>query len=189
MGKDVIIACDFAGAAETFRFLARFTGRKPFVKIGMELFYAEGPEIVRELKRRGHRIFLDLKLHDIPNTVKKTMAVLSSLDVDIVNLHAGGTAPMMKAALEGLFARFLSESAALAGGSLLLMLAGALSSIVPVPGGFGAFHFIVAAAVSYVYGLPFEFGIIFATLSHESQELNQLVWGGISFVIEQFRKD
>ena len=102
MGKDVIIACDFAGAAETFRFLDRFTGRKPFVKIGMELFYAEGPEIVRELKRRGHRIFLDLKLHDIPNTVKKTMAVLSSLDVDIVNLHAGGTAPMMKAALEGL---------------------------------------------------------------------------------------
>ena len=102
MGKDVIIACDFAGAAETFRFLDRFTGRKPFVKIGMELFYAEGPEIVRELKRRGHRIFLDLKLHDIPNTVKKTMAVLSSLDVDIVNLHAGGTVPMMKAALEGL---------------------------------------------------------------------------------------
>ena len=102
MGKDVIIACDFAGAAETFRFLDRFTGRKPFVKIGMELFYAEGPEIVRELKRRGHRIFLDLKLHDIPNTVKKTMAVLSSLDVDIVNLHAGGTAPMMRAALEGL---------------------------------------------------------------------------------------
>ena len=102
MGKDVIIACDFAGAAETFRFLDRFTGRKPFVKIGMELFYAEGPEIVRELKRRGHRIFLDLKLHDISNTVKKTMAVLSSLDVDIVNLHAGGTVPMMKAALEGL---------------------------------------------------------------------------------------
>ncbi len=102
MGKDVIIACDFAGAAQTFRFLDQFTGRKPFVKIGMELFYAEGPEIVREIKRRGHKIFLDLKLHDIPNTVKKTMAVLSSLDADIVNLHAGGTVPMMRAALEGL---------------------------------------------------------------------------------------
>ena len=102
MGKDVIIACDFSSAAETFRFLDRFTGRKPFVKIGMELFYAEGPAIVRELKRQGHKIFLDLKLHDIPNTVKKTMAVLSSLDVDIVNLHAGGTVPMMRAALEGL---------------------------------------------------------------------------------------
>lgn len=102
MGKDVIIACDFPGAAQTAAFLDRFTGRKPFVKIGMELYYAEGPAIVRELKRRGHPIFLDLKLHDIPNTVKKTMAVLSGLDVDIVNLHAGGTVPMMEAALEGL---------------------------------------------------------------------------------------
>ena len=102
MGKDVIIACDFASAEETWAFLDRFTGRKPFVKIGMELFYAEGPAIVRELKRRGHKIFLDLKLHDIPNTVKKTMAVLSKLDVDITNLHAGGTVNMMKAALEGL---------------------------------------------------------------------------------------
>ncbi len=102
MGKDVIIACDFASAEQTFAFLDQFTGRKPFVKIGMELFYAEGPAIVRELKRRGHKIFLDLKLHDIPNTVKKTMAVLSSLDVDITNLHAGGTVNMMKAALEGL---------------------------------------------------------------------------------------
>ena len=102
MGKDVIIACDFAGAEETFAFLDRFTGRKPFVKIGMELFYAEGPAIVRELKRRGHKIFLDLKLHDIPNTVKKAMAVLSRLDVDLVNLHAAGTVPMMEAALEGL---------------------------------------------------------------------------------------
>lgn len=102
MGKDVIIACDFSGAAQTYAFLDRFTGRKPFVKIGMELFYAEGPDIVRGIKERGHRIFLDLKLHDIPNTVKKAMAVLSSLDADIVNLHAAGTAAMMEAALEGL---------------------------------------------------------------------------------------
>ncbi len=102
MGKDVIVACDFAGAAETFAFLDKFTGRKPFVKIGMELFYAEGPSIVRALKERGHKIFLDLKLHDIPNTVKKAMAVLSALDVDICNLHAAGTKPMMSAALEGL---------------------------------------------------------------------------------------
>ena len=102
MGKDVIIACDFASAAETFAFLDRFTGRKPFVKIGMELFYAEGPAIVRELKSRGHKIFLDLKLHDIPNTVKKAMAVLSRLDADVVNVHAAGTTAMMEAALEGL---------------------------------------------------------------------------------------
>ena len=102
MGKDVIVACDFASAADTFAFLDRFTGRKPFVKIGMELFYAEGPAIVRELKERGHKIFLDLKLHDIPNTVKKAMAVLSQLDCDIVNVHAAGTAAMMEAALEGL---------------------------------------------------------------------------------------
>ena len=102
MGKDVIIACDFASAAQTFDFLDQFTGRKPFVKIGMELYYAEGPEIVRQLKTRGHRIFLDLKLHDIPNTVKKAMAVLSRLDVDITNLHAAGTTAMMQAALEGL---------------------------------------------------------------------------------------
>ena len=102
MGKDVIIACDFSDAQQVFGFLDRFTGRKPFVKIGMELFYAEGPQIVRELKRRGHKIFLDLKLHDIPNTVKKSMAVLSNLDVDMTNLHAGGTIPMMEAALEGL---------------------------------------------------------------------------------------
>lgn len=102
MGKDVIIACDFASAEETFAFLDMFEGKKPFVKIGMELFYAEGPQIVKEIKRRGHKIFLDLKLHDIPNTVKKSMAVLSRLDVDICNLHAGGTVNMMKAALEGL---------------------------------------------------------------------------------------
>lgn len=102
MGKDVIIACDFASAKETFEFLDKFTEEKPFVKIGMELFYAEGPEIVREIKRRGHKIFLDLKLHDIPNTVKKSMAVLSKLDVDMTNLHAAGTIDMMKAALEGL---------------------------------------------------------------------------------------
>ena len=102
MGKDVIVACDFSSAEQTYAFLDRFTGKKPFVKIGMELFYAEGPQIVRELKKRGHRIFLDLKLHDIPNTVKKAMAVLSSLDTDIVNLHAAGTTAMMKAALEGL---------------------------------------------------------------------------------------
>ena len=88
MGKDVIVACDFASAEATYAFLDRFTGKKPFVKIGMELFYAEGPSIVRGIKERGHRIFLDLKLHDIPNTVKKAMAVLSSLDVDITNLHA-----------------------------------------------------------------------------------------------------
>ena len=102
MGKDVIIACDFSGAAETFGFLDLFTGKKPFVKIGMELFYAEGPQIVRDIKARGHRIFLDLKLHDIPNTVKKAMRVLSQLDADIINLHAAGTAAMMRAALEGL---------------------------------------------------------------------------------------
>ena len=102
MGKDVIVACDFASAEQTFAFLDKFTGRKPFVKIGMELFYAEGPAIVKEIKARGHKIFLDLKLHDIPNTVKKAMAVLSGLDVDITNLHAGGTCPMMEAAIEGL---------------------------------------------------------------------------------------
>ena len=102
MGKDVIIACDFASADETFRFLDNFTNEKPFVKIGMELYYAEGPAIVKEIKRRGHKIFLDLKLHDIPNTVKKSMAVLSKLDVDMTNLHAAGTIDMMKAALEGL---------------------------------------------------------------------------------------
>lgn len=102
MGKDVIIACDFASAEKTFEFLDKFTGKKPFAKIGMELFYAEGPSIVKEIKKRGHKIFLDLKLHDIPNTVKKAMAVLSNLDVDICNLHAGGTVAMMEAALEGL---------------------------------------------------------------------------------------
>ena len=102
MGKDVIIACDFASAQQTFDFLDKFTGKKPFVKIGMELFYAEGPQIVRAIKQRGHKIFLDLKLHDIPNTVKKAMAVLRDLDVDICNLHASGATPMMKAALEGL---------------------------------------------------------------------------------------
>ena len=102
MGKDVIVACDFASKEATFEFLDKFTGRKPFVKIGMELYYAEGPEIVRQIKARGHKIFLDLKLHDIPNTVKKAMAVLSRLDVDITNLHASGTSAMMEAALEGL---------------------------------------------------------------------------------------
>ncbi len=102
MGKDVIIACDFSSAEQTFAFLDKFTDKKPFVKIGMELFYAEGPSIVRELKARGHKIFLDLKLHDIPNTVKKSMAVLSRLDVDMCNLHAGGTVRMMEAAIEGL---------------------------------------------------------------------------------------
>ena len=100
--RDVIIACDFAGRAETFDFLEKFTEEKPFVKIGMELFYAEGPQIVRDIKARGHKIFLDLKLHDIPNTVKKAMAVLSRLDVDMVNLHAAGTKAMMEAAIEGL---------------------------------------------------------------------------------------
>ena len=102
MGKDVIIACDFASKEQVFSFLDKFTGKKPFVKIGMELFYAEGPEIVREIKARGHKIFLDLKLHDIPNTVKKSMAVLSKLDVDMTNLHASGTCSMMEGALEGL---------------------------------------------------------------------------------------
>ena len=102
MGKDVIIACDFDSAEKTFAFLDKFTGRKPFVKIGMELYYAEGPSIVREIKKRGHKIFLDLKLHDIPNTVKKSMAVLSRLDVDMTNLHAAGTVRMMEAAIEGL---------------------------------------------------------------------------------------
>lgn len=103
MNRDVIIACDFSSREETLSFLDRFEGeRKPFVKIGMELFYAEGPSIVREIKARGHRIFLDLKLHDIPNTVRKAMRVLSGLDVDMVNVHAAGTVAMMRAALEGL---------------------------------------------------------------------------------------
>ncbi|MDE6471191.1 MAG: orotidine-5'-phosphate decarboxylase [Eubacterium sp.] len=102
MGKDVIIACDFSSAQATFDFLDKFTEEKPFVKIGMELYYAEGPSIVKEIKKRGHKIFLDLKLHDIPNTVKKSMAVLSRLDVDMTNLHAAGTIDMMKAAVEGL---------------------------------------------------------------------------------------
>ena len=102
MGKDVIIACDFASEEQVFNFLDKFQDEKPFVKIGMELYYAEGPEIVREIKARGHKIFLDLKLHDIPNTVKKSMAVLSKLDVDMTNLHAAGTGRMMEAAIEGL---------------------------------------------------------------------------------------
>ncbi len=102
MGKDVIVACDFADAAKTFEFLDKFGSARPFVKIGMELYYAEGPDIVRRLKERGHKIFLDLKLHDIPNTVKKAMAVLSHLDVDMTNLHAGGGVEMMKYALKGL---------------------------------------------------------------------------------------
>ena len=102
MGKDVIIACDFSGREETLSFLDKFSGKKPFVKIGMELFYSCGAEIVREIKARGHKIFLDLKLCDIPNTVKKSMAVLSKLDVDMCNLHAFGTKAMMEAALEGL---------------------------------------------------------------------------------------
>ena len=102
MGKDVIIACDFDSAEKTFAFLDQFKDEKPFVKIGMELYYAEGPSIVKEIKARGHKIFLDLKLHDIPNTVKKSMAVLSRLDVDMTNLHAAGTKRMMEAAIEGL---------------------------------------------------------------------------------------
>ena len=102
MGKDVIIACDFSSKAETIEFLEQFTEEKPYVKIGMELFYSQGPQIVRDIKARGHRIFLDLKLHDIPNTVKRTMKVLSELDVDMCNLHAAGTAAMMEAALDGL---------------------------------------------------------------------------------------
>ncbi len=102
MGKDVIIACDFDSKEAVLNFLDMFKEEKPFVKIGMELYYAEGPSIVREIKARGHKIFLDLKLHDIPNTVKKSMAVLSRLDVDMCNLHAAGTAAMMEAALEGL---------------------------------------------------------------------------------------
>ena len=102
MGRDVIIACDFSSKEETLAFLDKFSGKKPYVKIGMELFYAEGPQIVRDIKARGHKIFLDLKLHDIPNTVKKAMAVLSNLDVDMVNVHASGTCAMMSAALEGL---------------------------------------------------------------------------------------
>ena len=102
MGKDVIIACDFSSKEETLAFLDKFEGRKPYVKIGMELFYAAGPDIVREIKARGHKIFLDLKLHDIPNTVKKAMSVLSHLDVDMTNLHAAGTVRMMEAAIEGL---------------------------------------------------------------------------------------
>ncbi len=102
MGKDVIVACDFASKADVLAFLDQFEGRKPFVKIGMELYYAEGPAIVKEIRARGHKIFLDLKLHDIPNTVKKAMKVLSNLDVDMTNLHAAGATTMMQAAIEGL---------------------------------------------------------------------------------------
>ena len=102
MGKDVIIACDFSSAETCLAFLDKFTEEKPFVKIGMELYYAEGPSIVKALKARGHKVFLDLKLHDIPNTVKKSMSVLRDLGADIVNLHAAGTITMMEAALEGL---------------------------------------------------------------------------------------
>lgn len=102
MGKDVIIACDFSSKKQVFDFLDLFKEEKPFVKIGMELFYSEGPEIVREIKKRGHKIFLDLKLHDIPNTVKKSMSVLRNLNVDMTNLHASGTIPMMRSALDGL---------------------------------------------------------------------------------------
>ncbi len=102
MAKDVIVACDFASAEETLKFLDKFEDKKPYVKIGMELFYSNGPEIVREIKARGHKIFLDLKLHDIPNTVRQAMAALSKIDIDMVNLHAAGTINMMKAALEGL---------------------------------------------------------------------------------------
>ena len=102
MNHDVIIALDFPSAADVYAFLDKFQDVKPFVKIGMELFYAEGPDIVRQIKRRGHKIFLDLKLHDIPNTVKSAMRVLSRLDVDMVNLHAAGTIDMMRAAIEGL---------------------------------------------------------------------------------------
>ena len=102
MGRDVIVACDFSSAEEVFAFLDKFEGKKPFVKIGMELFYAEGPAIVKEIKKRGHKIFLDLKLHEIPNTVKKAMAVLSKLDVDMCNLHAAGATQMMQGAIEGL---------------------------------------------------------------------------------------
>lgn len=102
MGKDVIVACDFSSKDEVVSFLSKFKDEKPYVKIGMELFYAEGPAIVKEIKKMGHKIFLDLKLHDIPNTVKKSMNVLSNLDVDMCNLHAAGTKAMMEAALEGL---------------------------------------------------------------------------------------
>ena len=102
MGKDVIIACDFADRKQTLDFLEKFSGKKPFVKIGMELFYAEGTQMVREIKSRGHKVFLDLKLHDIPNTVKKAMSVLSALDIDMCNVHASGTVRMMQAAIEGL---------------------------------------------------------------------------------------
>ena len=109
MGRDVIIACDFPNAETTLAFLDRFTGRKPFVKIGMELFYGAGPDIVRTVKARGHQVFLDLKLHDIPNTVKKSMTVLRDLGADIVNLHAAGTIQMMEAALGGLEKELLIE--------------------------------------------------------------------------------
>ncbi len=102
MGRDVIVACDFSSGQKTLEFLDRFGEKKPFVKIGMELYYAEGPSIVGKIKERGHKIFLDLKLHDIPNTVKKAMSVLSGLDVDMTNLHAAGGSKMMAAAVEGL---------------------------------------------------------------------------------------
>lgn len=118
MGKDVIIACDFASKAAVLEFLDKFTDVKPYVKIGMELYYAEGPAIVKEIKDRGHKIFLDLKLHDIPNTVKKSMAVLAKLGVDMTNLHASGTIPMMEAALEG-----LKEGAEAAGRETPLLIA------------------------------------------------------------------
>ncbi len=118
MGKDVIIACDFASKEAVLAFLDKFTDVKPYVKIGMELYYAEGPAIVKEIKERGHKIFLDLKLHDIPNTVKKSMSVLARLGVDMTNLHASGTIPMMEAALEG-----LTEGAKAAGRETPLLIA------------------------------------------------------------------
>lgn len=119
MSKDVIVACDFPSAAETIPFLDQFTDQKPFIKIGMELFYAEGPSIVREIKKRGHKIFLDLKLHDIPNTVKRAMACLTDLDVDMTNVHAAGGIKMMAAGKEGLESK---------GGSPLLIAVTQLTS-------------------------------------------------------------
>ena len=131
MGKDVIIACDFSSAKEVYGFLDRFE-TKPFVKIGMELFYAEGPQIVRELKQRGHKVFLDLKLHDIPNTVEKAMRVLSGLDVDRCNVHAAGTKKMMEAALRGLTegrtGRTADPAAAAAGSRPILIAVTQLTS-------------------------------------------------------------
>jgi orotidine-5'-phosphate decarboxylase len=138
MAKDVIVACDFAGAEETMRFLSRFGEKKPFVKIGMELFYSAGPDIVREIKSRGHRVFLDLKLHDIPNTVERSMRVLSSLGADMANVHAAGGSAMMEAAVRGLSSGGAGKKPLLIAVTMLTSISEErMNSELRIPGGVG----------------------------------------------------